>query len=146
MKRKSKTNEQYINQKTAIERYGVTKKIIDQYFPKPLVKYYGRYRYTRLWRERDVVEAISQPEVQELLAEIATSRRRERDLAEARSLLLSYTPDSLIEKAKQLKRVFVLHVGPTNSGKTPELISVLFGFLLSKCSTESMQTVSPAAC
>ena len=60
MKRKSKTNEQYINQKTAIERYGVTKKIIDQYFPKPLVKYYGRYHYTRLWLERDVVEAISQ--------------------------------------------------------------------------------------
>ena len=125
MKRKSKTNEQYINQKTAVERYGVTKKIIDQYFPKPLVKYYGRYRYTRLWRERDVVEAISQPEVQELLAEIATSRRRERDLAEARSLLLSYTPDSLIEKAKQLKRVFVLHVGPTNSGKTHDALEAL---------------------
>lgn len=125
MNKKRKTNEQYINQKTAIERYGVTKKIIEQYFPKPLVKYYGRYRYTRLWREQDVLEVIREPEVQQLLSEIASSRLRDRDLTEARSLLLSYTPDSLIEKARQLKRVFVLHVGPTNSGKTHDALEAL---------------------
>ena len=125
MNKKNKPNDQYINQKTAIEKYGVTKKIIEQYFPKPLVKYYGRYRYTRLWREQDVKAVVQKEEVQQLIAEIAASKRRDRDLSEARVLLLHYTPEALIEKAKQLRRVFVLHVGPTNSGKTHDALEAL---------------------
>ena len=125
MSKNNRKTDIYISQKTAIEKYGVTKKIIEQYFPKPMVKYNGRYRYSRLWKQQDVESAVSQPAVKQLIEEAAASRRRDRDLTEARNLLLSYTPDALVEKAKMLKRVFVLHVGPTNSGKTHDALEAL---------------------
>ena len=69
----AKTNEQYITQKTAIEKYGVTKKIIEQYFPKPLVRYGRRGRYSRLWRKSDVEAVVQRPEVRFLIAEVTES-------------------------------------------------------------------------
>ncbi|MBQ1289782.1 MAG: hypothetical protein IIY28_00380 [Lachnospiraceae bacterium] len=36
-----------------------------------------------------------------------------------------YSPDSYIERARRLKRSFVLHIGPTNSGKTHDAIEDL---------------------
>ena len=38
MSKNNRKTDIYISQKTAIEKYGVTKKIIEQYFPKPMVK------------------------------------------------------------------------------------------------------------
>ena len=67
MSKKNRTADIYISQKTAIEKYGVTKKIIEQYFPKPMVKYNGRYRYSRLWKQQDVESAVSQPAVKQLI-------------------------------------------------------------------------------
>ena len=120
-----KTNEQYISQKTAIEKYGVTKKIIEQYFPRPVVHYGRRGRYSRLWRRSDVEAVVQRPEVKALIAEVTESRRRNLALAEAAVLLAAYTPESLIEKAKKLRRAFVLHAGPTNSGKTHDALESL---------------------
>ena len=120
-----KTSEQYISQKTAIEKYGVTKKIIEQYFPKPLVRYGRRGRYSRLWRKSEVEAAVQRPEVKALIAEVTESRRRNIALSEAAGLLAAYTPESLIEKAKKLRRAFVLHAGPTNSGKTHDALESL---------------------
>ena len=123
--RREENQERLINQRTAITKYGVTKKIIDRYFPKPIVKYYGGYRYVRLWKEEEVEEALKQPEVQQVIRELAESRKREQDLLEARRLLGEYTPENLIEKAKGLRRAFVLHVGATNSGKTYDAVQAL---------------------
>ena len=122
---RTKTNERYINQKTAIEEYGVTKKIIERYFPKPLVKYYSHGRYARLWKKSEVEAVVMRPEVRAQIREVGESRRRNMALAEAADFLMAYTPDSLIEKAKRLRRVFVLHVGPTNSGKTHDALQAL---------------------
>ena len=121
----AKTSDQYISQKAAIEKYGVTKKIIEQYFPKPLVRYGRRGRYSRLWRKKDVEAVVQLPEVRSLIAEVTESRRRNIALAEAAGLLAEYTPESLIEKAKRLRRAFVLHAGPTNSGKTHDALESL---------------------
>ena len=120
-----KTSEQYISQKTAIEKYGVTKKIIEQYFLKPLVRYGRRGTYSRLWRKSEVEAAVQRPEVKALIAEVTESRRRNIALSEAAGLLAAYTPESLIEKAKKLRRAFVLHAGPTNSGKTHDALESL---------------------
>ena len=121
----AKSNEQYISQKTAIEKYGVTKKIIERYFPKPLVRYSRRGKYSRLWRKSDVEAVVLKPEVRAVIREVGESRRRNIALARCADLLSSFTPDSLIEKARQLRRVFVLHVGPTNSGKTHDALEAL---------------------
>lgn len=121
----TQNGEKLITQKTAIERYGVTKKIIDAYFPKPIVRYGRKYRYIRLWKEEDVKRIAQQPEVKKLIEERANSIKQSRERDEARNLLRQYTPDSLISMAKTLKRVFVLHVGPTNSGKTHDALQAL---------------------
>ena len=125
MREKKKRTPELISQKTAIEQYGVTKKIIEQYFPKPVVRYTRNHRYLRLWPRQAVEEAVSQPEVLKLIGEAAALRRRDRELSEARELLLAYTPEHFVEKAKTLRRVFVLHVGPTNSGKTHDALEAL---------------------
>ena len=118
--------ENLISQRKAIEKYGVTKNFIDKYFPKPAVVKYGKnYQYMRLWKEEDIVAALSRPDVKAMLDDLEASRQRDRDLAEARTMFMNYTPDYLVEKAKHLKRVFILHVGPTNSGKTYNAIEAL---------------------
>ncbi len=114
-----------ISQKQAIEEYGVTKKIIEQFFPKPRVITTRRHHYLRLWDRQAVEEVVRQPEVKKLIEEVNASRRREKEINEVRSLLLAYSPDHLVDKAKQLKRCFVLHVGPTNSGKTHDALEAL---------------------
>ena len=118
-------SEQYINQKTAIEEYGVTKKIIERYFPKPVVRFHSRGRYSRLWKRSDVEAVVLKPEVREQIREVGETRQRNIALAEAAKLLMSFTPDHLIKKAGHLKRVFVLHAGPTNSGKTHDALEAL---------------------
>ena len=138
-----KTSEQYISQKTAIEKYGVTKKIIEQYFPKPLVRYGRRGRYSRLWRKSEVEAAVQRPEVRALIAEVTESRRRNIALSEAAGLLAAYTPESLIEKAKKLRRAFVLHAGPTNSGKTHDALESLKVFSLVRTGNSPEQTETP---
>ena len=129
MQKKKKNNSgkasQMISQKRAMEKYGVNKKIIDRYFPKPVVRYYGNYKYVRLWDSADIERIIDEPEVRKLIEESQSSRQRGREFERARELLLGYTPENLIEKGKSLKRVFVLHVGPTNSGKTYEAVKAL---------------------
>ena len=88
MREKKKRTPELISQKTAIEQYGVTKKIIEQYFPKPVVRYTRNHRYLRLWPRQAVEEAVSQPEVLKLIGEAAALRRRDKELSEARELLL----------------------------------------------------------
>ncbi len=125
MREKRNGRDAFLTQKEAIEQYGVTKKIIEQYFPKPQVVYTRRHRYMRRWNRAAVEEAIRQPEVQKLISEATAARRRDRELLEVRELLQAYTPDHLVEKAKGLRRCFVLHVGPTNSGKTHDALQAL---------------------
>ena len=61
-----------------------------------------------------------------LKAEKLERERRELERKEMiTGLLLGYTPEYYIQKARQLKRCFVIHTGPTNSGKTYTAIESL---------------------
>ncbi len=125
MRKGKKEKDEYISQKKAIEKYGVNKSLIDRYFPKPEVSYRKNYRYIRLWKQSEVEEAVSRPEVRREIELLRSQRKKSSDMEKVRNLLLSYTPEMMIEKAKQLKRVFVLHIGPTNSGKTYDAVEAL---------------------
>ena len=123
-----------LSQSTVIGTYGIPKKILDRYLPKPTVRYNPRrhYSYGRYWKKSEVEAALQLPEVQAAIAQRRASQQESRDHREISALLMKYNPDSLIEKARALKRVFVLHVGPTNSGKTYDAVNALKS---SRCGT-----------
>ena len=58
------------------------------------------------------------------------SKKRGKDktrilIDQAKELIRRYDFNSLIEKSRKMSRRFVLHIGPTNSGKTYQSINAL---------------------
>ncbi|MBR2703479.1 MAG: hypothetical protein IKE47_04885, partial [Oscillospiraceae bacterium] len=85
----------------------------------------GSYWTVGVWPAEQVEKALQGPELSQILEEREAARREQRQIAEVRALFEEYSPDSYIERARQLKRSFVLHIGPTNSGKTQDAIEDL---------------------
>jgi len=122
-------NGDMVSQSEIIEKYGLPKAALDRYLPKPSVKSgrsrKGKWFYSRSWNRSDVEAALQLPEVKELIEQKKKQEQAEILREEIRSILSAYNPENLVEKAKELKRVFVLHVGPTNSGKTYQAVKSL---------------------
>ncbi len=112
-----------------IKKYNITKKQIQAYFPKPAVIHArgrgGSWWTTEGWTEEAVEQAILHPEIQKLLKAREEQALRERQMNECMALFESFSPESYLERARTLHRMFVLHVGPTNSGKTYDAIEDL---------------------
>ena len=128
--RKSKTNkDSTLTQNQIVRKYGLTKNQIQRYLPRPQVKRVrgrgGSYWTVGVWPVDQVEKALQGPELSHVLEEREAARREQHQIAAVRTLFEEYSPDSYIERARQLKRTFVLHVGPTNSGKTHDAIEDL---------------------
>lgn len=120
----------YLTKSILISEYGFTKDLIEKHLPKPkLVKnpHYASGPRMKLWEKS---------EVERIIASSASLRKKlgkknTRKLVEitkeknAEEYLKSFSPEDLFEAGRQLSRKFVLHVGPTNSGKTYDAISNL---------------------
>ena len=151
---KSKTNKNSsLTQNQIVRKYGLTKNQILRYLPRPQVKRVrgrgGSYWTIGVWPAEQVEKALQGPELSQILEEREAARREQRQIAEVRTLFEEYSPDSYIERARQLRRSFVLHIGPTNSGKTHDAIEDLKrnlpGTYLGP-STASTLPAFPAAC
>lgn len=118
-----------LNQQEIIAAYGVTKRIIDKYFPKPVVRQKplrnGKWSYRRYWTRAEVEQALAAPALREELEKLKDQRKHEQQIIAAREMLSAYNPESMIKSGRALKRFFVLHVGPTNSGKTYDAVEAL---------------------
>lgn len=127
MAHKRDKNDKLLSQAAIITQYGISKKIIDKYFPKPIVRYNPRknWVYTRYWRLEDVEAALMRDDVKAAILERTEKQKESRDRYEAAKLLEQFNPEHLIDIGRELKRVFVLHVGPTNSGKTYNAVEAL---------------------
>ena len=78
-----------------------------------------------LWTEKQVKKALNSPAAEKYMRqreEEAAEQRREQEI---RELLEGYSPDYYISRAQKLSRFFILHVGPTNSGKTFDAVEDL---------------------
>lgn len=53
------------------------------------------------------------------------AKKKKDKFSQARLLLQKYDLFGMIQEAKQMTRRFVLHIGPTNSGKTHQSIEAL---------------------
>ena len=127
--RSNKDREKLLDEKQITRQYGLTKNQIRKYFPKPQLRTVraksGAWWKIAVWPEEQVRKTLANPELAQLQEERRRSREEERKIAEIREIFREYSPDSYIERGKQLKRSFVLHVGPTNSGKTYDAIEDL---------------------
>ena len=112
-----------------VKRYGVPKTIIRKYFPRGEVRRFrsrkGFFWTQEVWSQAAVESSLLLPEVKE-----AVQKRREELLElqqcrEITALFAQYSPEAYVERARRLDRQFILHVGPTNSGKTYDAIEDL---------------------
>lgn len=107
---------------------GVGKNIFLPYLPAPVVREIrirGRKTTGMFWKKEDVDKAFRSPALRAEMERVQEQQRREAMLAELSPLLTGYTPQKLIESARLLTRAFVVHVGPTNSGKTHDALQAL---------------------
>jgi len=120
-KRKTK-KERYFTQQELISEMGFTKKLIEKYLPTPELKrnpHYSKGYPMKTWRESVVLRAMKNPALQ---AEIKIANKKKYELID---LLSSYDYEHLKRRAQNMNRKFIIHVGPTNSGKTYESIEAL---------------------
>ena len=122
MKREKKKKKEYISQKTLINQYGLTPRLIEKYFPEPVLRrnpYYSSAAPMKLWETGEVKRILKGKKLQAELEQLKSRRSRRQMKEEAITAFLdSFSLENYIEKGKRIKRKFVLHVGPTNSGKT----------------------------
>lgn len=112
-----------------IQKYNITKKLIQAYFPRPeIIRVRGRggsWWTTEGWPEDVAERAVQHPEIQKVIKERDDRIIRDRQIREIMELYEAFSPEAYVKRARKLHRMFVLHVGPTNSGKTYDAIEDL---------------------
>lgn len=107
-------------------QYGLSAGAIERFFPEPLTRRDPRGGFQRLWTGKMVAEGLKHPKIiQSLERSQHKNDERKRASEEIRRFLLSFDVEKLRLEALSLDRRFVLHVGPTNSGKTYQAIQAL---------------------
>lgn len=75
--------------------------------------------------ERTLSLVRQNPRYADMFEELARREAREREMVESIVRLMPENPIDLYPLARSMERHFVLHVGPTNSGKTHDAIGIL---------------------
>ena len=122
-----------ISKATIIKEYRWTESLIKKYLPEPVFKpnpHYSTAPKMRLWPAALVEATMQKATFQKDFAKIQEKRdkaqREKRQEAERiHRLLLKNDLPAMLEKAKHMDRHFVLHCGPTNSGKTYQSLEAL---------------------
>ena len=108
------------------EKYGVPKAMIRKHFPKGISRSVrlrsGHYTHISVWTDSMIERGLKHPVIAAYIRDMEDRKREEELINEIQSAMNSYSPDYYIEKAREKKRSFILHVGPTNSGKTYDAI------------------------
>lgn len=123
----------YLSRKAIKENYHISDSIIERFMPEP--EKYGRYYNTTypLWREETVSAALSCPAAIIAIGQLEQKRSKYKKNAErkarqedaARAYLRQFDVASMLAYAKTLTRRFIIHCGPTNSGKTYQALHAL---------------------
>ena len=100
-----------------------------RFLPPPDKYAYHKNRRVPLWSRATVEAVAAQPQVADAVRELDALRaERQQVRKKQRSIrqhLLQYDVSSLIEAAREMPRRFVIHCGPTNSGKTYDALQAL---------------------
>ena len=127
--RAADSGETMLSQRQIIQKYKLNRALIRDHFPKPQVKTVrgrgGSHWTIGVWPESQVEEVLKGPAFRAFFEEQRRQQEEQRQLDEIRAMFQDYSPDRYIRRARELRRSFVLHVGPTNSGKTYDAIEDL---------------------
>ena len=112
-----------------MSEFGLSKNLIIKYLPKPEYRKNPHYRNAapmKIWTQSQIETALRNPELKEALKK-SRRRKAKQKIKELGidSYLMSFDISSLQERARSLDRHFVLHIGPTNSGKTHDALQAL---------------------
>ncbi len=118
-----KKKSRLITRQGIMDKYGLTPRLIGQCLPAPKeVIREGHEGEPPLlkWREQDVIDAVNNDTRIKAAFERRDRKKAEKEKRDrdALSFLEQFSPETLLEEGSRLRRHFILHVGPTNSGKT----------------------------
>ncbi len=124
----AKREKTFITKKELLKRYPWMTDLMIKKFLPPMETGLVPGRHSALaWPRRKVMNICESSK--ELKAERERAeKQKERDArlnAERSAFMAQFTPDRKFEYARQLDRKFVLHIGPTNSGKTYTALEAL---------------------
>ena len=128
MSKKKKTDypDKLWTQQQISDKYGIPKSMIRQHFPRGSTKHIrnnkGRHYTLYGWTTAQITRALKNSEISAYMKKQANKAKDEKTVLEIQSIYENYSPDYYIQRAKEKNRAFVLHVGPTNSGKTYDAI------------------------
>ena len=109
--------------------FGLSGSVIDRYFPEPILRRnpHGTGREPlRLWTRSMIDRALQHPKVAEAVERNGNrSPARSAQQERIREFLSGFDAESMRRHAMTLDRRFVLHIGPTNSGKTYQAMQAL---------------------
>ena len=133
-----------LQENTVFHRYALNGKLAEKYLPEPMVRTNKHGNKTRFWWQSDVEKAMENEALQRQANKIKEKRhkaklaRRAKRRAERKKLspearenaaiaeyMSKFDLEHMMIDAAYLQRRFVLHVGPTNSGKTYDAIQAL---------------------
>ena len=116
----------YLNANQITERYGIPKSMIKKYFPKGTTRHVrlksGHHITLYTWSTGQIEKAMQHSVIAEYLRSAEEKKRDKMLVEEIQTVMDRYSPDSYVMRARNKNRCFVLHVGPTNSGKTYDAI------------------------
>ena len=119
MKRKG---EKYYTDVMIGSLYGLSSKIIRQLFPEPMKTVFDSKGWAHpAWSESVVHEIAEDPRIQSYISERMQGCR----MPEIISYLREFDYNEMISCARTMDREFILHIGPTNSGKTYQALQEL---------------------
>ena len=119
----------FITKHEVREQLQVSSAFIKKYLPPP-AKHRDPSRpgtkAVKGWDARELLQALNSPRfVRSYSTMLADRERSLQQVEEMRSSLRMFDIEALIDDARQLNRKFILHVGPTNSGKTYQAMQAL---------------------
>ncbi len=124
----SSSKEKFYTEKSITEEYGIPSDLIFRYFKKPKLrnmKRNGRVVLTPTWNQAQVERGLRNPGLLRDMEKYIRERELEKHAKVIRNYLMGFDTENLKETARTLNRRFILHVGPTNSGKTYDSIQAL---------------------
>lgn len=126
---KKSKKEKYYTQSALIKEFGLSVKLIEKYLPEPILKPNPHCRKAapkKIWTQSQLNKAMKKTKIREAVKKhydrIAKEQYTKQSIID---YLRSFDIEKMKDKAKTLDRTFVLHIGPTNSGKTHDAIESL---------------------
>ncbi len=107
----------------------LTDRLIKSYLPEPSIFITWNGKYIKLWNRKEVEEICRTNESLKAEKEkiLQTRQMSLKTRMEYQSFVLRFTPYEKFRIAGKLNRNFILHIGPTNSGKTFTALEALKG-------------------